>query len=65
MGKVGVYGMKEHFYSGFTAGFLVGILLMAVFTIHLRDRGRDECNLHLPRTEQCIQVWVAPVKESK
>ena len=57
--------MKESFWTGFTAGILIGSALFSGFSIYLRDRGRDECNLHLPRTEQCIQVWVAPTKESK
>lgn len=51
--------MKQgDFGNGFVTGWLLGLLFTAFFTTYLRDRGRDECDNKLPRTEKCVQVWV-------
>ena len=49
----------------FMIGFVIGIMTMAFYTTWLRDRGRNECNINLPRSEECIKVWVPPSKELK
>lgn len=49
---------RDNYWFGFTGGFMLGMLLMTAFSIYLRDRGRDECDNKLPRTEKCVQVWV-------
>lgn len=50
--------IRDNYWFGFTGGFILGALLITAFTIYLRDRGRDECDNKLPRTEKCVQVWV-------
>lgn len=54
--------MSEDFKFGWVAGFLIGVLMTAGYSIYLRDRGRDECEAPLTRTQKCVQQWVpAPV----
>ena len=55
---------RDEYWFGFTCGAMVGMILLTAFTIYLRDRGRDECDNKLPRTEKCVQVWV-PEKSIK
>lgn len=43
---------------GLTMGFLLGALLMTAFAVYVRDRGCDECEAPLTRTERCVQKWV-------
>ena len=50
--------------TDFLMGFLIGVLAMTLFTIWVRDQGRNECDNKLPRTEKCVQVWV-PEKSIK
>ena len=50
--------------TGFLTGLLIGVLVTACFAAWVRDRGRDECDNKLPRTEKCVQVWV-PEKSIK
>jgi hypothetical protein len=57
--------MNDNFWFGVTVGFLLGSLFFAGFGIYLRDRGRDGCDAKLPRTEQCVQVWVPPRKSNE
>lgn len=59
--------MNDNHWGAFAMGLILGVWLMFSFTTILRDRdrGRDECNINLPRTEECIQVWVPPSKETK
>ena len=57
--------MKDEPWVTLCIGIVVGVWIMAVFTTILRDRGRHECNINLPRSEECIQVWVPPLKEKK
>lgn len=54
---------RNDFGSGFLAGWIIGLLFTVFFTTYLRDRGRDECDNKLPRTEKCVQVWVPEQKE--
>ena len=42
---------KDDFWVGAIAGAIVGMLFFAGLSIYLRDRGRDECDIKLPRTE--------------
>lgn len=49
--------------TGFLTGLLIGVLFTVCFATW-RDRGRDECDNKLPRTEKCVQVWV-PEKSIK
>ena len=53
-----------HDSTGFLTGLLIGVLFTACFASWVRDRGRDECDNKLPRTEKCVQVWV-PEKSIK
>ena len=55
---------KDDFWVGAIAGAIVGMLFIAGLSIYLRDRGREECDNKLPRTEKCVQVWV-PEARSK
>ena len=55
--------MKDDFWFGWTMGFVIGILLFSGYFIYLRDRGRDECNAQLPRSQSCIQKWVPPAEQ--
>lgn len=55
---------KDDFWGGAVVGAIVGMLLITAWSIYLRDRGRDECDNKLPRTEKCVQVWV-PEARSK
>ena len=55
---------KDDFWMAAVVGALIGMLFVAGLSIHLRDRGRDECDMKLPRTEKCVQVWV-PEARSK
>ena len=55
---------KDDFWFGATAGAIVGMLLITVWSLYFRDRGRDECENKLPRTEKCVLVWV-PEARSK
>ena len=55
---------KDDFWFGAIAGAIVGMLFIAGLSIYLRDRGRDACDIKLPRTEKCVQVWV-PQARSK
>ena len=57
--------MRECDYFDLSIGLLIGVLATALFSAWVRDRGRDECDNKLPRTEHCIKVWVAPTNESK
>ena len=57
--------MNDEPWVALCIGIVVGVWIMAVFTTILRDRGREECNINLPRSEECIQVWVPPLKELK
>ena len=50
--------------TGFLTGLLIGALFTMTFATWVRDRGRDECDNKLPRTEKCVQVWV-PEKSIK
>ena len=50
--------------TGFLTGLLIGALFTACFAAWVRDQGRDECDNKLPRTENCVQVWV-PEKSIK
>ena len=50
--------------TGFLTGLLIGALFTATFATWVRDRGRDECDNKLPRTEKCVQAWV-PEKSIK
>lgn len=50
--------------TGFLTGLLIGVLFTVAFATWVRDRGRDECDNKLPRTEKCVQVWV-PEKSIK
>ena len=50
--------------TGFLTGLLIGVFFTAGFASWVRDRGRDECDNKLPRTEKCVQVWV-PEKSIK
>lgn len=38
-------------------GFLIGTFFTALVAIETRDRGRDDCERSLPRTEKCVQQW--------
>lgn len=53
-----MYTNDGDFWAGATLGAIAGSLLIACWAIYLRDRGRDECDAKLPRSEQCVQVWV-------
>lgn len=55
---------KDDFWVGAVAGAIAGMLLITAWAIYLRDRGREECDNKLPRTEKCVQVWV-PEARSK
>lgn len=57
--------MNDNHWVTFLIGIVVGVWIMAAFATIIRDRGRDECNINLPRSEECIQVWVPPSKETK
>lgn len=58
--------MKQgYFGNGFLAGWILGLMFTVFFTTYLRDRGRDECDNKLPRTEKCVQVWVPPEQGEK
>ena len=57
--------MNEGFHVGFFVGIVWGAVVVGLFTSYLRDRGRFECNINLPRSEECIQVWMPPSKEQK
>ena len=57
--------MNDDFHIGFFVGIVCGAVVVALFASYLRDRGRFECNINLPRSEECIQVWVPPLKELK
>lgn len=57
--------MNDNHWVTFLIGVVVGVWIMAAFATIIRDRGRDECNINLPRSEECIQVWVPPSKEKK
>ena len=50
--------------TDFLIGLLIGVLFTVAFATWVRDRGRDECDNKLPRTEKCVQVWV-PEKSIK
>ena len=50
--------------TGFLTGLLIGALFTMAFATWARDRGRDECDNKLPRTEKCVHVWV-PEKSIK
>jgi hypothetical protein len=52
--------MKEDYWFGAVSGFVLGALLMSGYSIYLRDRGRDECDAKLPRTQSCVQKWLPP-----
>ena len=49
---------REDFWAGATFGAILGMALITVWAIYLRDRGRDECDNKLPRSEKCVQIWV-------
>ena len=49
--------------TGFLTGLLIGVLFTVCFAAWC-DRGRDECDNKLPRTEKCVQVWV-PEQQTK
>lgn len=53
-----MYMNKDDFWAGATIGFMAGSMLLTAWAVYLRDRGRDECDAKLPRSEKCIQVWV-------
>ena len=55
---------KDDFWMGAVAGAIAGMLLITAWAIYLRDRGREECDNKLPRTEKCVQVW-GPEARSK
>lgn len=57
--------MKDEFWMGATFGFISGVMIIGLWATYLRDRGRYECDINLPRPEECIQVWVPPSKEQK
>lgn len=57
--------MNDSPWIAFLMGLVIGVWFMAIFITILRDRGRDECNNNLPRSEECTQVWVPPSKEAK
>ena len=50
--------MSSNFGEGLLAGVVIGCMVMLVTATYVRDRGRDECDNKLPRTEKCVQVWV-------
>ena len=53
-----------HDSTGFLIGFLVGVILTVCFDTWVRDKGRNECDNKLLRTEKCVQIWV-PEKSIK
>lgn len=57
--------MKDEFWMGATFGFISGAMIISLWATYLRDRGRYECDSKLSRSEECIQVWVPPLKEKK
>ena len=52
--------MSGYYGFGFTGGFLIGALLAVAMAIYVRDKGREECDAKLPRSQQRVQVWVPP-----
>jgi hypothetical protein len=50
--------------EGFLFGLVVGTLIMAFFATWVRDRGRDECEEKLPRSEKCVPIWM-PEKQKE
>ncbi len=50
--------------TGFLTGLLIGVLFTVAFATWVRDRGIDECDNKLPRTEKGVQVWL-PEKSIK
>ena len=50
--------------AGFLAGVALTTFVLTASFVFVRDRGREECDNKLPRTEKCVQVWV-PEARSK
>ena len=50
--------------TDFLVGLLIGVLLTLCVVTWVRDQGRNKCDNKLPRTENCVQVWV-PEKSIK
>jgi hypothetical protein len=60
--------MNESSYvyrTGLLNGILIGVVVTAFYCVYLRDRGREECEVKLLRSEQCVQVWAPQTKEKK
>lgn len=56
--------MFGDFKDGFAVGIVIGTLITVGFATWVRDKGRDDCDNKLPRTEKCVQAW-APEKVQK
>lgn len=52
--------MDDDFGIGICVGAAAAALIVALLATAMHYWGQNECQQHLPRTQQCEKKWVAP-----